>query len=150
MRHLAPALVAALLLAVPCAAGEDLAAAGKANKEKRKKSTTRVITNEDVVKARGNITETKGGTPQEELPPPESLIEKHQVRRAERAIAEHRLHQLESRLAALEKELTLLEQQYFEESDLTRRDTVIAKRFDEVKESLDGAREELESLERPE
>jgi chromosome segregation ATPase len=150
MRHLAPALIAALLLAVPCAAGEDLAAAGKANRETRKKSTTRVITNEDVVKARGRITETKGGTPQEELPPPESLTEQHEARRTERAVAEHRRHQLEGRLAALETELTLLEQQYFEESDLTRRDKVIAKRFDEVKERRDAAREELEALERPE
>ena len=150
MRHTTPALLIAALLAFPClASAEGLTDTAAVAKEKRKKSTSRVITNRDVKNSKGTLVETKGGGAQEPLPPPENLVEKHKVAQAERIASEERLRLVESRLASLEKQLAEIEQSYFAESDLARRDQVIVKRFEEVRVELEAVREELAALHPP-
>ncbi|HVE69899.1 MAG TPA: hypothetical protein VNI54_00920 [Thermoanaerobaculia bacterium] len=127
----------ALLLAF-LAADDTLVDAAKDAKEKRKKSTTKVITNADVKKSKGRIATTPNVTAEPVKPEP-TLMEKHTAAKtAERALAEKRAAS-DATIAALEKELAAIEQQYYNENDLNRRDTEIVTRFNDVKARLDAA-----------
>jgi hypothetical protein len=116
----------------------DLTDAAKDAKTKRKKSTTKVITNADVKKSKGKIQTTN--VPDTPVTPEPSMMEKYQAGRAADLAANLKRAEAEKLVADLEKELTAIEQSYYEENDLTKRDTVIVKRFNEVKAKLDAAR----------
>jgi hypothetical protein len=50
-------------------------------------------------------------------------------------------------VAQFEKELATIEQKYYEENDLDRRDAELVRRFNDTKMKLEAARKELEVLE---
>lgn len=137
------ALTLALCLGAAAAAhAGDLTDAAKAAKAKRtKKSTTRVITNADVKKTKGKIQTTS--VPDTPVTPEPSMIEKYKAERAAQLAADEKLAATQQRVATLEKELAAIEQSYYEENDLEKRDTTIVKRFNDVKAQLDAARAEL-------
>lgn len=122
--------------------------AAKDAKEKRKKSTSKVITNADVKKSKGKIIELT----EKDLRPVEAkpitgptTLEKHDAANKARHEAAARLVTAEKAVADLERELTKIEQSYFEENDPGTRDTVITKRFAETKAKLEKARLERET-----
>ncbi|HET7437601.1 MAG TPA: hypothetical protein VFN10_23050 [Thermoanaerobaculia bacterium] len=140
-------LVGAAGLALP-AFGDDLVAAAKANKAKRKASTTKVITNADVKKSKGTVIELKGDKPAA-APLGPSSIEKQEAERRAREANAIRLDAATKKVAELEKQLAQLEQKYFEENDPDVRDRVIRKQFDDVKAQLDAVRQERDALTPP-
>jgi hypothetical protein len=123
----------------------DLSDAAKGAKSKRKKSTSKVITNADVKKSKGKIVQTPNvsAMPVEKEP---TLTEQYEAQRAAEKTASELRAQREKAVADLEKELAALEQQYYDENDLNRRDTIIVKKFNDVKTKLDAARGELAKL----
>ena len=138
-----PALIVALCLGMAALAfAGELTNAAKDAKAKRKKSTSKVLTNADVKKSKGRIVETpniSATAPAKE----QTLTEKHEAQKAaDRTAAELRASQ-EKLVADLEKQLAALEQQYYEENDLNRRDTEIVKKFNDVKAKLEAARAQL-------
>ena len=138
-------LVLVLSLAIvsgPAAADEDLVAAAKAAREKKKGSTTRVLTNADAKKAKGVLIER--ALP--DLPADaaaESLAERHARQRKVRIDLEARLSLLQADVARLEKDLLALERSYYEENDLDHRDRIIAAKFLQTKTSYDRVAGEL-------
>ena len=128
----------ALLLAL-LAADDSLVGAAKEAKEKRKKSTTKVITNADVKKSKGKIATTPNVSAEPVAPAPTSTELHEAARKAEKELAAKRAASDEL-IAALEKELAAIERSYFDENDLNKRDTVIVKRFNDVRAKLDAAR----------
>ena len=127
------------------AAPQDVVEAAKAAKAKRKKSTSKVITNADVKKSKGNVVETTAQKPVDAEPEP-SLVEQQQAMRKERTAHDAKFAAALAEVEQLEKELAALEQQYYEENDLDRRDTVLVRRFDATKKKLDAARAVLAAL----
>jgi hypothetical protein len=128
----------ALVLAL-MAAGDSLVDTAKEAKAKRKKSTTKVLTNADVKKSKGKIVTTPNVSDEPVKPEP-TLMEKHEAAKAaDRALAEKRAAS-EALIATLEKELAAIEQSYYHTNDLDYRDTVLVKRFEEVKTKLEAAR----------
>jgi hypothetical protein len=127
------------------AAADDLVETAKSAKAKRRKSTSKVITNADVKKSKGKLLETPLRPLPDEAPQP-TLAEKHAADKKIRAARDERLTAARSTVATLEKELAALEQKYYEENDLDRRDGVLVKQFNEVKERLDAARKELAAV----
>jgi len=117
----------------------DLANAAKGAKSKRRKSTSKVITNADVKKSKGKVVETPNvaAAPVEKHP---TLTEAHEARKAADKAANELRVKHEQLVAGLEQELAALEQQYYEEDDLNRRDTEIVQKFNDVKAKLDAAR----------
>jgi hypothetical protein len=142
-------LLAVLLIAATTVIADDLVEAAKAAKAKRKKSTTKVITNADVKKAKAPLAETKPAEIPIPATPNESSLEKQARERLERTAADVRLAAAEKTLADFEKELAQLEQKYYEENDLDRRDTELVRRFNDVKAKRDAARKDLEALQPP-
>lgn len=140
-------LLAVLLIAATAVWADDLVEAAKAAKAKRKKSTTKVITNADVKKAKAKLIENKTAEVPVEPLPDESSLEKQARERKERAAADVKLAAAKATVAQFEKELATLEQRYYEENDLDRRDTELVRRFNDVKAKLDAARKALEVLE---
>lgn len=143
-------LLAVLLIAGTAMWADDLVEAAKAAKAKRKKSTTKVITNADVKKAKSKLIENKGAeaVPVEPLPS-ESTLQKHERQRKESAEAEVKLAAARATVVQFEKELAAVEQKYYEEDDLDRRDLELVRRFNDTKAKLEAARKELEILEPP-
>jgi hypothetical protein len=138
-------LLAVLLIAVT-AYGDDLVDAAKAAKAKRKKSTTKVITNADVKKAKAKLVETKPSEIPAETTPAESSLEKQSRERLEQTAADIKLAAAKKTLAEFESELAAIEQKYYEENDLDRRDKELVRRFNDVKAKRDAAKKELEAL----
>lgn len=129
--------ILALLLAL-LAADDSLVDVAKAAKEKRRKSTTKVLTNADVKKSKGKIATTPNVS-EEPVKPEPTLMEKYEAAKAaEKALAEKRAAS-EQQIGELEKELAAIEQSYYDTNDLNYRDTVLVKRFAEVKAKLDAA-----------
>lgn len=121
---------------------DDLVEAAREGKRKRAKSRTEVITNEDVRQAKGNVTTTKAAP----APEPEAAdVMSHEEAKAARIAAELRLEVAEANAEQLAAELARIEQQYYAEDDLDRRDRVIVRRFDEVRVRYDEAAKELEA-----
>jgi valyl-tRNA synthetase len=128
-------------------ADDDLVTAAKAAKEKRKKSTTKVITNADVKKAKGKVVERDGASvPATDTAATPSLVEQYESGYRDRIVLDAKRAAAQKRVDELEQELTAVEQSYYEENDLDKRDKEIVKRFEEVKKELDQARGELEAL----
>jgi hypothetical protein len=126
------------------AAPQDLVDAAKANKAKRKNSTTKVLTNADVKKSKAKIVETK--VPAAPVVREPTLMEKHVATKAAKADADAKRAATEELIGELEIELSAIEQRYYEENDLNRRDTEIVKRFNDVKKRLDEAKAALAQL----
>ena len=139
-------LLAVLLIAVTSAFGDDLVDAARTAKAKRKKSTTKVITNADVKKAKAKLVENKPPDVPVEALPAESSLEKQARERQAQTAADIKLHAAEKTLADFEKELAAIEQKYYEENDLDRRDKELVRRFNDVKAKRDAAKKELEAL----
>ena len=133
------ALIGTLCLGMAAFAfGGDLTDAAKKAKAQRDRSTSKVITNADVKKSKGKIVVTPNLPATVEKQP--GLLETFEAQKAaERAASELRT-QHEIAIAALEKQLAAIEQQYYEENDLNRRDTEIVQKFNDVKAKLDAAR----------
>jgi hypothetical protein len=142
-------LLAVLLIApvvISGAFGDDLVDAAKAAKAKRKKSTTKVITNSDVKKAKAKLVENKPPEIPVDATPPESSLEKQARERQAQTAADIKLAAARKTLAEFEKELAAVEQKYYEENDLDRRDKELVRRFNDLKAKRDAAQKELEGL----
>jgi hypothetical protein len=127
------------LLLLLLAADDTLVDAAKGAKARRKKSTTKVLTNADVKKSKGKIATTPNVSGEPVTLEP-SMLEKHTAAKAaEKALADKRAAS-DTLIAALEKELAALEQSYYNTSDLDYRDTVLVRKFNDVKTKLDAAR----------
>lgn len=140
-------LALALLLIATSLVADDVVDAAKAAKANRRKSTTKVITNEDVKKSKGTLIERP-------LPPIEvqrepGLLEQQRAKKKAETARHEQRAAAEERVADLEAELAAIEQQYYDENDLNKRDTEIVKRFLEVKAKLDQARADLAALPNP-
>lgn len=138
-------LVLALMLAALQSDTSALVEASKEAKAKRKTSTTKVITNADVKKSKGKLTERPASTAPAVNPEP-TLLEKQAAERTARLAAEAKRSELGKKVAALEAEAAALEQKYYETNDLDERDKVIAPKFADVKARLDAAKKELDAL----
>ncbi len=141
-------LLAFLFIAATAMWADDLVETAKAAKAKRKKSTSKVITNADVKKAKSRLIENKTGElPPVEPLPDESSLQKHEREKKERAAADVKLAAAKATVAQFEKELASIEQKYYEENDLDRRDKELVRRFNDTSAKLEAARKELETLE---
>lgn len=147
MKHLALAL---LVVALPALGQQDtssLVAASKEAKAKRKSSTSKVITNKDVKKSKATLIEL----PPKELPAVTAegdrpiTMEQHDANRKAQKAADARVAAAEQAVKELEVELARVEQRYFEENDLNKRDRLIVQDFAAVKEKLAAARATLEA-----
>jgi len=142
-----------LLLAFVIAALQSdttaLVEASKDAKSKRKASTTKVITNADVKKSKGKVSQKPGSTAPAQVKPEPTLLEKQAAERAARVIAEVRLATAQKVVAELERELAAIETSYYETNDLDYRDKVLTKRFADVKARLDEASAELKAAALP-
>ena len=145
MNRFALAFCIALLGSRAAGSTSDLVDASKEAKEKRKASTTKVITNKDVKKAKGKLIE-RPATPAPAVKHEPSLVEKGETDRAARLAAEERLKTAQARVDRLQRDLDKLEQSYFEANDLDHRDNVIAKEFAVTKAKLDEAKKELAAV----
>jgi DNA repair ATPase RecN len=127
-------------------ANDTLVGTAKTAKANRRKSTGKVITNADVKKSKGKIGQTTATAPVDGQPE-ESLVDKQLAMR--KARAEYKTSSTAAReaVAQLEKEVATLEQQYYDEHDLDRRDGELVRRFNEAKKKLDDARAALAKLE---
>jgi hypothetical protein len=135
-------LLCAVTAAASGRADDPLVDASKEAKTKRKKSTTKVITNADVRKSKGTLIDTTA--PADPLPPAgPGMVEQHEAAMQARAALAAKTALLEKQIALLEKDLAAVEQSYYDESDLRRRDTEIVRRFTETKQRLDEARAQL-------
>ncbi|HEV2722625.1 MAG TPA: hypothetical protein VG323_21560 [Thermoanaerobaculia bacterium] len=107
---------------------------------KVRKLSGKVITNADVKKA--------AAKPQTAMPPPSAEemkgpLQKQDEQRHARVAAVQRVDAAEKKVIALEAELRRLEQAYYEESDLDKRDGELVARFDRTWKQLDDAKKEL-------
>ena len=140
-------LIAMLLLADD----STLVKAAKANGGLKKPITKKTITNADVKKSSGKITElppsnSVGAAAPGSASAPEAgapTLAQHEAKRKAVAAAEKRVADAEAAVAELEKELARVEQSYYEASDLNYRDTTLAARFSQTRKQLDAARAQL-------
>ena len=137
----------ALILILLLLAADDspLVKAAKASGGPHKKSG-KVITNVDVKKAAAKTQATTAPTPTLALSPTtdtKSPLQKLDEQRKSRVALAKRLDAAEKKVAQLEAEMRGLEQAYYEESDLNKRDTVLVVRFEQTKKQLDEAKREL-------
>jgi hypothetical protein len=123
---------------------EDLVKAAQDSKSKRKKSSTKVITNKDVKQARGKliVLDTPAAKKTEKTEAASSL-QKQDATLRERRDAKDRLDSTQKKVDGLQKELDAVEQSYYQENDPNYRDNVIQKRFAQTKRQLDDARQDL-------
>jgi septal ring factor EnvC (AmiA/AmiB activator) len=136
-------LIAMLLLADD----STLVKAAKANGGLKKPIPKKTITNADVKKSGGKITELPATSPpapaegRAEARP--TSVREFEARKKAIAAAEKRVADAETGVAELEKELARVEQAYYEASDLSYRDTTLVARFNQTKKQLDAARAQL-------
>ena len=142
MSHL---LLIALLL---FADDSTLVKAAKANGGLKKPIPKKTITNKDVKKSKGKITElpptvgpASAGLGRVEARP--ISVQEFEAHKKAVAAAETRVTGAEVNVSDLEKELARVEQSYYEAADPTYRDTTITARFDQTKKQLDAARRQL-------
>ena len=126
-----------------------LVEASKAGKARRKSTTTKVITNSDVAKASKSKISVRKGVDPGPVEQTATLMERHEADRKTRLANEANLKVLNDTIARLEKELTAIEQSYYEENDLDRRDKEIVRRFSDTQARLDEARKALATVSGP-
>ena len=125
-----------------------LVKAAKANGGLKKPIPKKTITNADVKKSKGKVTElpAAGATTAPPASAPEAgapTLAAFEAKKKAIADAEKRVAVAETSVADLEKELARVEQSYYEASDLNYRDTTITERFEQTKKQLDAARAKL-------
>lgn len=122
---------------------QDLVKAAQQSKPKRKKPTTKVITNKDVKQAKGKLIE---------LPPSKRPVAKtstvptiaeQDALYKQRKEADLRVDTAQKNVDKLQKDLETVEQQYYAENDPNYRDNVIQQRFEQTKRQLQDAKQEL-------
>ena len=142
-------LAAVLLLVATVAHAEDsrLVEAAKASGGANKKKTTKVITNDDVKKSTGKLTELPGSGAAETQKgpgqPKKSTIEKHDEKLRTAEASAKRIADAEKKVKTLERELAKIEQSYYESNDPDYRDKTIKAQFADTKRALEAARKEL-------
>jgi membrane-bound lytic murein transglycosylase B len=112
----------------------------------KRKPTRKVITNADVKKSTGKLVPlppAKDAKPEPAVVDTVGPLAKQDEQRRGLAAAARRVDDAEKKAAELEAELRRIEQAYYAESDLSRRDTEWVTRFDQTKRQLDGAKREL-------
>ncbi|HKR64978.1 MAG TPA: hypothetical protein VJZ00_14695 [Thermoanaerobaculia bacterium] len=134
----------ALALLLVNLGNDDLVATAKASKEKKKKSTTKVITNADLKKSKGKV--VAHAPAPVEASKEKSLAERYETEYRNRIVRDEKLAAAQRKVTELERELNALEQSYYDENDLDKRDTDIVKRFNDTKTRLELARKELAAL----
>src|ERR1051326_5142172 len=102
------------------------------------KHASKVITNEDVKKGA-----VKSGTASVAPAPATATADTAGPRPKQAEQRRRRGAGGKKKAAELEAELRGLEQAYYEESDLTRRDKVLVPRFEQTSKQLDQAKKEL-------
>jgi hypothetical protein len=107
------------------------------------KPSTKVITNDDVKKGAAKSGGGQAPPPVNAAADPKSPLQKLDEQRKSRVALAKRLDDAEKKVAQLEAEMRRVEQAYYEESDLNRRDTVLVLRFEQTKKQLDVAKKEL-------
>jgi hypothetical protein len=126
-------------------AAQDLVSAAKQTKAKRKTSSTKVITNKDVKKSKGTLIVLS--TPVDKTPagPKDTTaaLQKQDANLRDRKEAQDRVNAAQKKVDGLQKDLTALEQQYYEENDPNYRDHVIQERFAQTKRQLEDAKHDL-------
>lgn len=141
---------AALLFALPLLAQEspkttspDLVKQAHDAKAKRKKSSTKVLTNKDVKNSKGKITvlppSSKPVAKNDQLP---TLAEQDANYRL-RKVATERVDAAQKKVDGLQKDLDSIEQRYYAENDPNYRDNVIQQRFAQTKRQLEDAQHDL-------
>ncbi|MBV9492787.1 MAG: hypothetical protein JOZ54_00970 [Acidobacteria bacterium] len=143
---------AVLCFAALAAAAQDtksLVDAAKNAKAKRKGSTTKVITNADVKKAKGTVVEKKPAPAKpaataEKKPEPKPYVDQDDLYR-QRIAADETLAAAQKKVNELERELRAVEESFYNEDDLDKRDNLIAKKFEETKTQLADARAALKA-----
>lgn len=139
--------VALCVMAAVALAAEDspLVKAAKANGGPKRRTTKKVITNEDVKKSKGKLVDL----PRKPAPattakgPAKGSLETQDDQRRAQALASSHVNTAQLKVNDLEKELLRLEQAYYEAADPNYRDTKIQDRFNQTKRQLDNARKEL-------
>jgi hypothetical protein len=149
MRGFAIAVVVCVALAAAGGDTQSLVDAAKASKEKKKKSTTKVITNADLKKSKAVVAEHKSGAAPVVGTPARGMLEQHEAAYRERVAREEKITAATKVVAELERQLAAVEQRYYDEDDLDKRDRELVRRFNEVKSKLDAAKKDLEVLAPP-
>ena len=122
-----------------------LVKAAKSSGGPKRKSTKKVITNDDVKRSKGKLVTL----PPKPAPvttvagPVKGSLEKQDDQRRAQSVATERVSLAQAKVTDLEKELARLEQAYYEAADPNYRDTTIQTRFNQTKRQLDDARKEL-------
>jgi hypothetical protein len=139
----------ALLILMLASSTQEVVEAAKEAKARRKKPSTKVLTNKDVKNSKGKLIMLPGAegeeAEQKKVDGP-SPLEQHDLNYHARRDLEKDLEVAQANVTELEKELQHLENQYYEENDPDRRDKVIRTLFEEVKGKLQEARAELDEL----
>lgn len=141
-------LIALLTTDAPPAAppaSDPLVEAAKKAKAARKGSTTKVITNKDVKKARGTLIVTNPPPVPESEPDPfaKMTASEFEILRQKRRVLDEVVEKAAAKVSELERALYAAEQRYFEENDPDVRDKELTRRFAEVRQELDAAVGEL-------
>lgn len=122
---------------------KDVVSAAHDAKARRKKSSTKVLTNKDVKKSKGKLIELpKSEKPVAKVSSVPTLAEQDANHRQRREADEH-LAAVQKKVDGLQKELDAIEQRYYEENDPNYRDNVIQQRFQQTKRQLEDAQHEL-------
>jgi len=122
-----------------------LVKAAKANGGPKKKiEKKKVITNADLQKAPNKpATPSPAAAATTPAVPPRGLIADQDKLFHDRAAAQKRSDDAQAKVSDLEKELDRLEQAYYAANDPNYRDKTIAPRFEQTKQQLETARNEL-------
>jgi hypothetical protein len=137
--------ILALALLLLNLSSDDLVATAKAAKEKKKKSTTKVITNADLKKSKGKVAENKPPAAIEKTSE-KSLADQYESSYRDRLVLDEKRAAAQRKVEDLEHQLAAIEQSYYAENDLDKRDTEIVKKFNDTKTKLEEARKEFEAL----
>ena len=139
-------LIAMLLLADD----STLVKAAKANGGLKKPMPKKTITNKDVKSSKGKIKEVPNAGRASARPADDersearpTSVQEFEGRKKSEAAAQKRVADATDSVAELEKELTRVEQSYYEASDLNYRDTTLTARFAQTKKQLDAAHAQL-------
>jgi hypothetical protein len=149
MKPLSLVLLLCLAAGIGARADEALVKASEEARSKRKKPTSRVITNADVKKSKGVLIDSKTATASPVPKSGPSRTELYEAEKKAKALLDETIARLEAEAAQLEKQVTALELAYYDESDLTRRDTVIAPQFREAKAALTDKQRQIDELRTP-
>jgi hypothetical protein len=121
-----------------------------AKNSKRKTSTTKVITNADLKKSKAKVTQLTEKDQKAVLITPSSsgptMLQKQDAALKADAETKVRIASAEKEVAELERDLLGIERNYFEESDLDRRDKLITRQFADTKAKLAAAKAALAAL----